>query len=191
MIGFRNSSQMKLLNIILIPLLSVSCYEVSCQDEVKELVMQEGEKLSFKDQRGTLIVEATSKLGRSFTWDGVTREIELIPRSTRWHEIEVLGGYFPGPGNHWKEHDGISRAVVEEGQIRFDSEKDLQTWIKSEDWNYLKIKYNSSGLAVGWFKNYPRKQLDVVVFQVFVKGKIPANLKHSVEDQDLRLISGK
>ena len=89
--------------------------------------------------------------------------------------------YNPGFGYHWREHNGIARGVLEEGQQHFDSVREALDWIPSQD--YLRPVYRDDGLMVGWRKWLgPRKQLDVVVWQIYVNGKKPERLPGSTND---------
>lgn len=75
--------------------------------------MAPGMRITAKTAAGTIHIEATGPLTRAYTWEGATRSLEMEPRTDRWYNS--LGLYFPGPGDHWPEHNGITRAVVEEG----------------------------------------------------------------------------
>src|SRR5581483_10354063 len=97
------------------------------------------------------------------------------PRKERWDGS--LGLWWPGPGDHWKEHHGITRAVTEEGQQRFRSERDALRWIR--EGNGIPFVYRDDGLVVGWGKTLERRQLQVEVWQVFIQGRKPRRLPGS------------
>lgn len=103
----------------------------------------------------------------------------MFPRTKRWNDS--LGLYYPGPGNHWKPHNGIARGVVEEGQQHFKTVDEALKWIAGRTWPPL--VYRNDGLAVGWMKNLSRKQLNVDVWQIYIDGKKPANLPGSPDDK--------
>jgi hypothetical protein len=103
----------------------------------------------------------------------------MWPRPERWYGS--LGLYFPGPGHHWKEHGGIARGVVEEGQQNFESKEEALRWIGERPW--LSPVYRNDGLVVGWSKNLGRKQLNVEVWQVYVAGRKPTRLPGSQDDK--------
>src|SRR5579864_9515705 len=67
---------------------------------------------------GPLEIPAGSGFTRSYTWDGETRSVDLFPRDERWYGS--FGAYYPGPGSHWRSNHGITRGVLEEGQMHFD-----------------------------------------------------------------------
>ena len=137
--------------------------------------MSPGMTLSATTASGKMVVAAVDEFTRSYTWEGATRSAELSPRPARWYGS--LGAYFPGPGDHWALHNGITRGVLEEGQQRFRSVAEALRWIKGQSWQ--PCVYRNDGLFVGWGKVLERRQLDVSVFQIYVMGKKPTHLPGS------------
>lgn len=137
-----------------------------------EMVMSPGMRIKATTPVGAIVVTAVDELTRSYTWEGATRSVEMVPRAERWYGS--LGLYFPGPGDHWKEHKGITRGVTEEGQQHFKSADEALKWIRKR--TYMRYVYRDDGLVVGWSKTLPRKQLNVEVWQILVDGKKPARL---------------
>ncbi len=144
-----------------------------------EVVMSPGMRITATTPVGVITVTAVDALTRSYTWEGATRSVEMGPRHERWYGS--LGLYYPGPGFHWKEHKGIARAVVEEGQQHFKTAEEAMKWIKSRDW--IPFVYRDDGLMVGWGKTLPRKQLNVEVWQILIDGKKPERLTGSQNDK--------
>src|SRR4051812_13887695 len=97
-----------------------------------ESVMSPGMTITATTSVGTMMITAVNQLTRSYTWEGATRSVEMWPRPERWNGS--LGLYFPGPGDHWEPHTGISRAVVEEGQQHFKTLKQALDWIHALGW---------------------------------------------------------
>ena len=122
-------------------------------------------------------IHAGPGLKRSYTWEGATRFVIMEPRGERWYGSK--GMYYPGPGDHWEEHNGITRGVVEEGQQNFDSEAAAKKWLKERD--YESPIWNKTGLVVGWMKVLERRQLHVEVWQITIKHKKPTNLTGSTD----------
>jgi hypothetical protein len=149
-----------------------------------EVVMTPGMQITATTPTGTITVTAGQGLLRSYTWEGATRSVEMEPRSERWHGS--LGLYFPGPGYHWEEHNGVARAVVEEGQQHFETSEEAVRWIAAH--SCLSPVYRNDGLVVAWGKSLPRKQLDVEVWQVYIGGKKPSRLPGS-QDEAIRVQS--
>lgn len=137
-----------------------------------EIVMSKGMKIKATTPVGMIEIEAGEGCERSYTWEGATRSVIMGPRGERWHGS--LGLAYPGPGNHWQEHNGITRGVLEEGQQHFSSEKEALAWIKER--GFVKPVYRKDGLVVGWSKVLERHQLNVEVWQIYIKGKKPKKL---------------
>jgi hypothetical protein len=132
-----------------------------------EIVMVPHSQLTATTSVGIISIKAGKGLNRCYTWDGDTRCVQMWPRTSRWHGS--MGLYFPGPGEHWPDHDGITRGVVEEGQQHFATTDEAMAWLDSVQ-KYLPIVYRTDGLVVGWKKVPDRNQLNVDVWQIFVAG---------------------
>ena len=87
----------------------------------------------------------------------------------------------PRPGEHWREHHGITRCVTEEGQQHFKTVEEAMKWIKDANW--MPFVYRDDGLMVGWDKKLSRKQLSVEVWQILIDGKKPKRLPGSQDDK--------
>lgn len=122
-------------------------------------------------------INALDAVCREYTWEGASRWIEMEPRRQRWYGS--LGLYYPGTGNHWIEHDGITRCVAEEGQQHFVTIAEFEAWKKDRNWPSDFYVWNDEGLVVGWSKNQSRNQLNVEVWQVFIAGEKPLRLPAS------------
>ena len=146
--------------------------------------MTEGSSIKATTTAGTIVIEAGKGLHRSYTWDGATRSVELEPRNKRWYGS--LGAYYPGPGEHWKDNKGITRGVLEEGQQHFKTEAEAREWIRTQA-GYYPVVYRNDGLLVAFGKVLERKQLNVEVWQIFIGGKKPKELKGS-EDEKLGFV---
>lgn len=147
-----------------------------------EVVMAPGSSITAETSTGTITITAGKGLLRSYTWEGATRSVEMGARTTRWYGS--LGLAFPGPGDHWKEHNGITRGVLEEGQMRFTTAAAAMKWIKDRA-KSLPLVYRNDGLLVGFGKTLSRKQLNVEVWQIYVGGKKPSTLTGS-QDSKIR-----
>jgi ankyrin repeat protein len=133
--------------------------------------MTPGMRITARTTAGTMVITAVDELVRCYTWEGATRCVEMGPTTDR------QGLYYPGPGDHWKEHHGITRGVVQEGQQHFKTVKQARAWIRSMGWSpYV---YRDDGLFVVWGKELSRKQLNVEVWQIAINGKKPHKLPRS------------
>lgn len=152
--------------------------------QIHESVMTEGMTIcAYFDEKVCLTAE--NSLLRHIMWDGITRSVKLIPRKERWYG--KLGLYFPGSGNHWEYHKGITRAIVQEAQLHFDSQKDLSIFLDK----YVNDKYDlyrDDGLMVSWRKVVkpdmgPGGHIDLNIIQILVNGKKPIKLRGSQNDK--------
>ncbi len=141
-----------------------------------EVVMAPGSSITAETSTGTITITAGKGLMRSYTWDGATRSVEMGVRKIRWNGS--LGLAFPGPGDHWKENNGITRGVLEEGQMRFNTVAEAMQWLGGKG-KEMPIVYRNDGLVVGFGKNLSRKQLNVEVWQIYINGKKPTSLTGS------------
>lgn len=135
---------------------------------VPESVMTEGQTVSITSQFGELSVKAGKGFERLYTWKGQTRSVNMLARQGEW--LGSKGLYFPGDGEHWKEHEGISRAVLEEGIQRFDEVASLKKWMETER-IFLKYHYIKSGIIGGWSLNKDRKQLECEIWLIHINNK--------------------
>ncbi|RYD26563.1 MAG: hypothetical protein EOP87_22555 [Verrucomicrobiaceae bacterium] len=149
-----------------------------------EMVMVPGMRIETTTAAGKISVAAGKDFLRSYTWEGETRSATLFPRTERWYGS--LGAYYPGPGEHWKEHNGITRGVLQEGQQHFKDANEAQAWIKVQK-GYYPLAYRNDGLMVAFGKVPARKQINVEVWQIFISGKKPVKLE-GADDSAIRLI---
>ncbi len=147
-----------------------------------EVVMAPNSSITAETSTGTITITSGKGLMRSYTWEGATRSVEMEARTKRWYGS--LGLSFPGPGDHWKEHNGITRGVLEEAQIRFTTVAAAMKWIKERS-KWLPLVYRNDGLLVGFRKALPRRQLNVEVWQIYINGRKPKTLLGS-QDAKIR-----
>lgn len=138
-----------------------------------EIVMTEGMKISATTGIGTIAINATKGLERAYTWEGETRSVIMSPRKKRW--FGSMGLYYPGAGNHWKEHNGIRRGVLEEGQRHFANAENALKWLKM----WPECQYRDDGLVVCYSKRPARGQLNVDVWQIYLGGTVSSKFQES------------
>ncbi len=141
-----------------------------------ELVMKPGESITAETPGGTITVKADDELTRTYTWEGASRSARLWPRPKRWYGS--LGAYFPGNGEHWREHHGITRGVLGEGQQHFQTLGEAIAWIQTP-WHQPRSVYRDDGLFVLFDKTTERRQLGVDVIQIYIRGRKPTSLPGS------------
>jgi hypothetical protein len=152
-----------------------------------ELVMLSGMQITAHTDEGQIIIRADKGFERRYSWDGATRSATLLPRKKRWYGSQ--GIYFPGAGDNWKENNGITRGVLEEGILWFKTADDALSWINRARSAGMAYVYNDDGLTVGWHKVIPRKQIDVAVWQIMIGGQKPQKLPGSQNNRLSVLIS--
>ena len=86
-------------------------------------------RITATTPNGTITITAGEGRRRSYTWEGATRLGRHV--ASRGAVVWQLGLYFPGSGSHWKAHNGITRAVTEEGQQHFKTVTQAIEWIKT------------------------------------------------------------
>jgi hypothetical protein len=141
-----------------------------------ELVMQPGMTITAETKTGSISVSAARDMKRTYTWEGASRSVTLLPRKERWYGS--LGAYYPGPGEHWREHNGITRGVLQEGQQHFESEQEALDWLRKQS-GYYSTVYRDDGLVVSFGKTLPRRQINVEVWQILIHGAKPQKLPGS------------
>ena len=167
----------------LFSMLVAACAET--QHVEREIVMSEGMSISATTPEGTITVVAGEGFERIYKWNGCEKSVILQPRNYRWSGS--YGIYYPGTGITWLSPcDGLSRAVVEEGQQHFPTVEDAEEWIRSR--RGLSYVHRDDGLMVGWNVFPTRRQLSVEVWQVYVNGSKPKQLSGS-DNQAIRVSS--
>ncbi len=150
--------------------------------DYNEIVMMDGMSITASNLLfGTITVTANKGLVRSYTWAGDTRTVTMWPRKERWYGS--LGIYYPGPGPHWKEHDGVTRAILNEGYQDFNSMESLLEYIQRYK-DRGTITYNDNGLFLSWHKTTGAGgTLYVTVWQFMINGNIPNKIPGSQNDK--------
>ena len=150
----------------------------------REIVMTEGMKITATNAVGTITITAGKGFERSYTWDGDTRTAVLSPRQKRW--AGKFGVYSKGKAN-WKEHNRITRGVLEEAQLHFKSSEEALLFL-NDKFRKPYIVYNDEGLVVKWETAInptpgPGSALLVDVFQIYINGEKPNKLTGSQNDK--------
>lgn len=175
-----------LLRIVLVLMVGASTVATAGGDKL-ELVMRKGDKIIATTGAGKIEIVAGDGLNRSYSWEGATRTAELWPRTERWYGS--LGAYYPGPGEHWKNHNGITRGVLQEGRQHFEDKEAAKKWLDQQGKWYPTI-FTNSGLVVSFGKVKGRHQINVEVWQITINGKPPRELK-GADDAKVQFVRSK
>jgi hypothetical protein len=136
-------------------------------------VLEVGDTFEFRNKNGSMHIAADSELERTFTWDGASRSVVMERRKEPWKG--ALGLYWPGPGDHWEEHNGVTRGVIQE-QIRdFEDEAGFREWLTDYQ-HWYDAKYTPDGIVAGWSINLGRSQLNVELWRITIGGRQPEKL---------------
>jgi len=145
-----------------------------------ESVMRPGMIISVTNKHGSMRIEAVTETLRRLTWEGATRQVQLMVRYARWYGS--LGLYSPGDRS-FPIHNGIKRAVFEEGQMHFTNKTEFYAWISTPyRRQVIDLKYRNDGLVVGWMKVPQRQQLSVEIWQVLINDDKPADLEGATDE---------
>lgn len=146
-----------------------------CRPDIskQEVVMTKGMQITATTDEGTIKVLAGEGFERIYMWNDCIRKVEHWPRKERWYGSK--GIYFPGPGFHWKDCNGVKRAVVEEGQQHFGNTDEALEWIKKR--RFMDYVHTHDGLMVGW--HIEEHTLSCEVWQIMIGGEKPAQLEGS------------
>ena len=176
--------------------IAVAASGCASKGSTPELVLGEGVRLTAKGATGDVSVVAGKGLARSYQWNSCSLNASMRARPTRW--FGSLGIYDPASSfgvlsrllPWWFKCDGVSRTVVQEGQIHFFDRESAENWIT----RYSKgdeTVWSNNGLLVKWGINREREQINVDVWQVCISGRWPTELT-GAQDEALVLsqISG-
>lgn len=143
-----------------------------------ELVMREGARIEAKTEIGTITVIAGNSYDRQYSWNGCTLDASMHARRKRWHGI--FGIYDVA---QWEKTSkslaeacqGISRTVVEEGQIHFADKRSAEIWIERRS-RVKTTAWTNDGLFL-WFRLMPsRYMINVDLMQICINGMRPKQL---------------
>lgn len=112
---------------------------------------------------------------RIYEWDDCKLKSNMGARRQRWYGS--MGIYDPAPsfGFSFGGCSGISRTVVQEGQIHFDDFQFAYKWIQRHP-KSDKTVWTNDGLLVSWNIVPGRMQLNVDVWLICIDGKRPKQL---------------
>jgi hypothetical protein len=151
----------------------------------RETVMIEGMKIVANTPAGSITIKAGKGFERTYTWNGCTRSLTMLPREKRWYGN--YGIYYPGVGNHWEDCNGVTRAVVQEGQQHFDNLEQAIDHINTKKKTVSFFRdgkegsvYTNDGLVVLWGIEHNVFTADVL--QILINGNKPVQLPGAQDD---------
>lgn len=140
-----------------------------------ELVMYEGTVIEARKGDASIKVTAGKGFDRTYEWGRCKLNSNMIARKERW--FGSLGIYDPALsfGFSFGGCSGITRTVVDEGQIHFDDLQFARTWIEHYSKSFNTV-WTNTGLLFSWNISPDRKQLNVNVWMVCINGRRPTHL---------------
>lgn len=158
-----------------------------------ELVLQENVTLSASTPSGRISIRAGRKLDRSYLWGRCTLSSDMQVRPSRW--FGSLGMYDPASSflflstvlPWWFKCDGVSRTVVGEGQIHFQTLAAAEYWLARYAAPPHTV-WTNDGLLVRWGVVKEREQINVDLWQICILGRRPSQLS-GAHDQAITLTS--
>lgn len=147
----------------------------ACLHAETELVMHEGVVIEARKDNVLIKVTAGKKFERTYEWDRCKLESDMVARQGRWYGS--MGIYDPAFsfGFSFRGCSGISRTVVNEGQMHFDDVQFAQKWIEHYSRSF-KTAWTNDGIFVAWGLSPGRRQLNVDVWMLCINGKRPKYL---------------
>jgi hypothetical protein len=154
-----------------------------------ELVMREGARIEAAAPGGRLSIVAGTGNHRRYEWDGCGLDAHPCARTKRWYGS--LGIYDPAPGFAYlfSSCNGISRQVVEEGQIHFADQVGAELWLG----RYARVfpettVWTNDGLVIQWGVSRQRSQMNADVSQICIAGERTTSLA-GAKDQAVTVIA--
>ncbi len=194
----RRSPQILMLAILVACIVQTSISSASPNDPLPrtELVLTEGSRLEVASSKGNIAIVAGKALARQYQWDGCALDSHMHARTHRW--FGSLGAYDPagrlGKADFLKYPSckGVSRTVVEEGQIHFPDLESAEEWIRHRPKSWTTV-WTNDGLVVSWIISPAQSEgvaiggfsLDLKL--VCINGQRPTRLAGS-SDQAVKLV---
>jgi hypothetical protein len=141
----------------------------SAQDR-NEMVLRNDVTLRASLEDSSISYSATTRFDRKIVWKSCELQSQLRPRHARW--FGSLGAYNPAAsfGLMRSECNGVSRAVVQEGQIHFASDEFANEWIRRRPRSY-KTVWLDNGLMISWAVDPSRSQFGINVWLMCLDGR--------------------
>jgi hypothetical protein len=147
-----------------------------------EVVMHEGTAIIASKNGTSIKIVAGDGIERTYEFDHCTLKSHMSRRYGRWYGS--LGLYDPAPSFGVglfppTACNGITRTVVEEGQIHFNDMHFVDAWIRRQQstiGNIGQVVWTNDGLLVSWAVVPGRYQLNVDVWLICINSQRPQTL---------------
>lgn len=175
---------MKLATGVLVGLLCVaSIKSYAANRPVKSTVLSPSQSVEATNKNGKVKISYVSSIKRKYEWDGRSRVVKMILRE---ESFQGRSGLYD-PADSWGLNPFEIRLVVEESTVDFDNEDQIYAFLRQSS-NYMDWVYTSDGLVVGFARTPARKQINIDLWQILLRGKKPNGLKGAKQNA-IRLLS--
>jgi len=133
---------------------------------------------------GVLRITSGHGLLRTYTWDGVSRSLELIPPDPgpygeRSFHTRVFRHGERVPWHDWEDHSGITRGEAWESRKDFSTLAEADAWLAKQQNETMPYVWTNDGLVVGWSTDVDWRSLTVEIYQILIQGERPSRLAGS------------
>ena len=141
-------------------------------EPVHGAVLHHGESLCFENQNGKVRISYISSLERKYEINNsYAKIVQLVQRTEAFRGR--LGLY--SPGDSFALFSSAKRLVLEESVRDFTTEDEIYTALR-ESSHYMDWVYTSNGLVCGLGMSPERRQVNITIWRILLKGKEPSNL---------------
>ena len=152
-----------------------------------ELVLREFARVDADTPTGRVSVLAGEGLARTYEWGGCSLSASMSARRSRWYgslgayDAAGRAGLIDTLRDRMRACKGISRPVVQEGQIHFADVPSAERWLRQ----YARMAstvWNDRGIVLQWQVRPSRDQLNVDLWLMCINGDAPVKLAGATND---------
>ena len=147
------------------------CNVASEEPTVNGAVLFPGQSIEASNRNGKVRISYVTSVKRKYEWDGRVKIVKLIPRK------EPFGGRLGlyQPASSWGLNPFEIRLVAQEAAINFASEDQIYAFLRQSS-DYMDWVYTNNGLVVGFGRTPSRKQINIDLWQILLRGQKPNGL---------------
>lgn len=137
---------------------------------VRDTVLLPGQSVTASNQSGTVRIVYVGPTTRTFEFNGKSTTIHETPRPKPWDG--KLGIY--DPADSFGPFPAI-RIVCQESVLHFDDLDQAYAFLRSQI--SMGWVYSPDGLVVGFSRTPERRQVNVDLYQILIRGRKPHDLR--------------
>ncbi len=150
---------------------AAGCNVASEEPAVNGAVLSPGHSIQASNKNGKVRISYVTSVKRKYEWDGRVKIVTMIPRKELFEGR--LGLY--NPASSWGLNPFEIRLVVEEAAINFASEEQIYAFLRQSS-DYMDWVYTNNGLVVGFGRTPSRRQINIDLWQILLRGQKPNGL---------------